>query len=614
MPARVLLQDFTGVPCVVDLAAMRDALAAHGRRPGKANPLLPADLVIDHSVQVDQFGTKDAFDVNALLEFQRNRERYILCAGGRRRSRISAWCRPTRASCTRSISNIWRRWCFRRSDEAATAYPGYAGRHRFAHHHDQRPGRGRLGRRRHRSRGVHARPADLHAAAAGGRLQAARHSCREGCTATDLVLTVTQMLRKKGVVGKFVEFYGDGLSALSLADRATDRQHGARIRRDHGFFPVDDETLELSALHQPPPELVALVEAYTKEQGLFRDRRHADPVFSDDASNWISRPSCPRMAGPKRPQDRVNLPRREEEFQGSRSAMRRSEKSCSRVDGRHSARRSRDGAVVIAAITSCTNTSNPSVMVGAGLLAKKAVERGLKPKPWVKTSLAPGSKVVTDYLIAAGLMPYLEELGFHLVGYGCTTCIGNSGPLPEPVAQAVKKENLVVAAVLSGNRNFEGRINAQVKANYLASPPLVVAYALAGRVDIDLQNEPLGTDRDGAPVYLRDIWPTTGGDRSGRSALRVKPEMFASAVRERVRGRRAWKSHAASRPAQTYQLGREIHLHQEAALLRRYGGSGQRRSRICTACACSRCWAIPSPPTTSRRPATSRRIARPDAT
>jgi aconitate hydratase len=359
----------------------------------------------------------------------------------------------------------------------------------------------------------------------------------EGCTATDLVLTVTQMLRKKGVVGKFVEFFGSGLSQLSLADRATVANMAPEYGATIGFFPVDAETLNYLRFTGRPAELVSLVESYCKEQGLFRTDETADPAFTDVIELDLAT-VVPSLAGPKRPQDRLNLPDVKKNFLDIPGV------SAKQADvlletGAHVS--IGHGSVVIAAITSCTNTSNPSVLIGAGLLAKKAVERGLTAKPWVKTSLAPGSKVVNDYLIAAGLMPFLEALGFHLVGYGCTTCIGNSGPLPEPVGGAVKRENLTVAAVLSGNRNFEGRVNPQVKANYLASPPLVVAYALAGRVDIDLQNEPLGQDRNGEPVYLRDIWPTTEEIESTIRAS-LAPAMFEKEYGEVFEGDAQWKS------------------------------------------------------------------------
>src|SRR5438105_6065092 len=504
MPARVLLQDFTGVPCVVDLAAMRDALAAMGADPSRANPLLPADLVIDHSVQVDQFGTKDSFDVNALLEFQRNRERYILLRWGQTAFRNFRVVPPDTGIVHQVNLEYLASVVFRgESNGRALAYPdSLVG---TDSHTTMINGLGVLGW------GVGGIEAEacmlglpismLLPPVVGFKLQG---TLPEGCTATDLVLTITQILRKKGVVGKFVEFYGEGLKVLSLADRATVANMAPEYGATMGFFPVDQETLNYLRFTNRDPHQVALVEAYTKEQGLFHSDASPEALYPEMAELDLATVTT-SMAGPKRPQDRVELPDVKKNFSDAFGSA--AKKSAEIAINSHTEKLA-GGSVVIAAITSCTNTSNPSVMIAAGLLAKKAVERGLKSKPWVKTSLAPGSKVVNDYLIAAGLMPYLEQLGFHLVGYGCTTCIGNSGPLPESVSQAVKKENLTVAAVLSGNRNFEGRVNPQVKANYLASPPLVVAYAIAGRVDIDLQSEPLGNDSDGKPVFLSEIWPT----------------------------------------------------------------------------------------------------------
>ncbi|MBI2679498.1 MAG: aconitate hydratase AcnA [Candidatus Solibacter usitatus] len=508
MPARVLLQDFTGVPAVVDLAAMRDALVEMGADPARANPLLPADLVIDHSVQVDQFGTAGAFAFNALLEFQRNRERYMLLRWGQTAFRNFRVVPPDTGIVHQVNLEYLAAVVFRNKTASGwQAYPdSVVG---TDSHTTMINGLGVLGW------GVGGIEAEacmlgqpismLLPPVVGFKMYGKLH---EGATATDLVLTVTQILRKKGVVGKFVEFYGSGLSALSLADRATVANMSPEYGATMGFFPVDAETLNYLRFTNRPPDLVALVEAYTKEQGLFRTDSTPDPVFAETLELDLAT-VVPSLAGPKRPQDRVNLPDVRANFQAAFPAApdKPAKKVAIQMNG-HPVD-IENGAVVIAAITSCTNTSNPSVMIAAGLLAKRAVERGLESKPWVKTSLAPGSKVVTDYLREAGLMPYLEKLNFHLVGYGCTTCIGNSGPLPEPVAEAVDREKMVVAAVLSGNRNFEGRINAQVKANYLASPPLVVAYALAGSVDTDLDKEPLGNDRSGAPVFLRDIWPTT---------------------------------------------------------------------------------------------------------
>jgi aconitate hydratase len=534
MPARVLLQDFTGVPCAVDLAAMRDALAALGADPGKANPLLPADLVIDHSVQVDQFGSAGAFDANALLEYSRNRERYSFLRWAQTAFEDFRVVPPDTGIVHQINLEYLASVVFRNAK--GDAYPDtLVG---TDSHTTMVNGLGVVG---WGVGGIEAEAAMLGQPISmllpevlGFRLHGKMH---EGCTATDLVLTVTQILRKKGVVGKFVEFFGNGLSQLTVADRATVANMAPEYGATIGFFPVDSETLNYLRFTGRPPELVNLVEAYSKEQGIFRTDATQDPTFSEvielDLANVV-----PSLAGPKRPQDRLNLSDVKQSFQDL----------ISKVPNRHVQVPLQNGAgptighgvVAIAAITSCTNTSNPSVLIGAGLLAKKAVEHGLKAKPWVKTSLAPGSKVVNDYLIAAGLMPFLEALGFHLVGYGCTTCIGNSGPLPEPVAQAVKKENLTVAAVLSGNRNFEGRVNPQVKANYLASPPLVVAYAIAGRVDIDLQTEPLGLDRQGNPVYLREIWPTT---EEIESTIRthLKPAMFEKEYGEVFEGDAQWK-------------------------------------------------------------------------
>jgi aconitate hydratase len=499
MPARVLLQDFTGVPCVVDLAAMRDALVALGADPGRANPLMPADLVIDHSVQVDTFGNNKAFDVNALLEFQRNRERYMLLRWGQTAFGNFRVVPPDTGIVHQVNLEYLASVVFRAGQ---TVYPdSVVG---TDSHTTMINGLGVLGW------GVGGIEAEacmlgqpismLLPAVVGFKLHG---RLKEGCTATDLVLTITQILRKKGVVGKFVEFYGTGLSALSLADRATVANMAPEYGATMGFFPVDQETLDYMKFTNRAPELVTLADAYTKAQGLFRTDATPDPLYAETLELDLGAVT-PSMAGPKRPQDRVDLPAVRKNFH---DAFPGPEKRVTIQSNGDSATFG-DGAVVIAAITSCTNTSNPSVMLAAGLVAKKAVERGLTVKPWVKTSLAPGSKVVMDYYREAGLLPYLEKLKFNLVGFGCTTCIGNSGPLPEPVAQAVQQENLVVAAVLSGNRNFEGRINPQVKANYLASPPLVVAYALAGTMDVDLANDPLGRDTAGKPVYLRDIWPS----------------------------------------------------------------------------------------------------------
>jgi aconitate hydratase len=504
MPARVLLQDFTGVPAVVDLAAMREAVKKMGGNPKRINPLFPAELVIDHSVQVDSFGNVNAFGMNAQLEFQRNAERYAFLRWGQTAFQNFKVVPPETGICHQvNLEYLARVVCAVPSGNRFEAYPDSL-----------------VGTDSHTTMvnalgvfgwgvgGIEAEAAMLGQpssmlipAVVGFKLHG---KLPEGATATDLVLTVTEILRKKGVVGKFVEFYGSGLSNLSVPDRATIANMAPEYGATMGFFPVDAETLAYLQFTARPHEQIALVEAYCKEQGLFRTDATPDPTFTDTLQLDLGTVE-PTVAGPKRPQDRVPL----------RQAKTSFTKIVEGAPAKHVLVKNNgdsfelsSGAVVIAAITSCTNTSNPSLMLGAGLLAKKAVERGLKVKPWVKTSLAPGSKVVTDYLQAAGLTQYLDQLKFNLVGYGCTTCIGNSGPLPDAIGAAIKENNLVAVAVLSGNRNFEGRIHPLVRANYLASPPLVVAYALAGRMDLDLTNEPLGNDSAGKPVYLREIWPT----------------------------------------------------------------------------------------------------------
>jgi aconitate hydratase len=537
MPARVLLQDFTGVPAVVDLATMREAIKRMGGNPRLINPLFPAELVIDHSVQVDSFGSASAFGLNAELEFQRNIERYAFLRWGQTAFQNFKVVPPDTGICHQvNLEYLARVVCAMPSGSRVEAYPDSV-----------------VGTDSHTTMvnalgvfgwgvgGIEAEAAMLGQPSSmlipdvvGFRLHG---KLSEGCTATDLVLTVTEMLRKKGVVGKFVEFCGTGLSSLSVPDRATIANMAPEYGATMGFFPVDDETLAYLQFTARGAEQIALVEAYCKEQMLFRTDDMADPVFSDKLELDLGTVE-PTVAGPKRPQDRVSL----------RNAKSSFTKVVEGTPDKHVAVRNNgdsfdlsSGAVVIAAITSCTNTSNPSLMLGAGLLAKKAVERGLHVKPWVKTSLAPGSKVVTDYLEASGLMSYLEKLNFHLVGYGCTTCIGNSGPLPEAIGTAIKDNNLVAVAVLSGNRNFEGRIHPLVRANYLASPPLVVAYALAGRMDMDLTTESLGSDSAGKPVYLRDIWPTP---QEIESAVRdsVTSEMYSKEYANVFEGDAHWKS------------------------------------------------------------------------
>jgi aconitate hydratase len=533
-PARVLLQDFTGVPCVVDLAAMRDALKAIGADPKLANPLIPADLVIDHSVQVDQFGSKGAFAANALLEFQRNHERYAFLRWGQNAFQDFRVVPPD-TGIVHQVNLEYLASVVFTNKQSGEAYPDtLVG---TDSHTTMVNGIGVVG---WGVGGIEAegcmlgQPVSMLLPEVVGFKFTGK--LPEGTTATDLVLTVTQMLRKKGVVGKFVEFYGPGLASLSLADRATIGNMAPEYGATIGFFPVDDVTLGYLRLTNRSPEQVALVEAYTKEQGIFHTANTPEPEFNDTIELDLST-VVPSLAGPKRPQDRINLPDVKQNFLSSLGGA---PKHAEVAVNSHK-ETIQDGAVVIAAITSCTNTSNPSVLVAAGLLAKKAVEKGLMTKPWVKTSLAPGSKVVIDYLKDAELLQYLEKLNFHLVGFGCTTCIGNSGPLPENVAQAVNSGNLNVAAVLSGNRNFEGRVNPLVRSNYLASPPLVVAYALAGRVDVDISTESLGNGSDGRPVYLRDIWPTSA---EVNAAVRksVKTDFFAVQYAAVFEGEQSWNS------------------------------------------------------------------------
>ncbi len=559
-PARVLLQDFTGVPAVVDLAAMREALAAMGGDAAKINPRNPADLVIDHSFQVDAFGTTAAFRENAELEFERNQERYAFLRWGQNAFKGFRVVPPDIGICHQVNLEYLAQGTFRQGN---TVFPDtLVG---TDSHTTMINGLGVVG---WGVGGIEAEAALLGQPITmlipqvvgfklTGKLPA-------GATATDLVLTVTQMLRKKGVVGKFVEYYGDGLKSLTLPDRATIANMAPEYGATIGFFPVDEETLNYLRFTGRPDDVVALVGTYSKEQGLWRTEGAADPLFSDTLELDLSK-VVPSLAGPKRPQDRVPLTEMKPAYEKALVEMLAAGKSKGEDDeggGKAKAPAAEvpperlaqtvtvkqgnqsytlgHGAVVIASITSCTNTSNPAVLVGAGLLAKKAVEMGLSPMPWVKTSLAPGSRVVTDYLKEAGLMPYLEGLGFHVVGYGCATCIGNSGPLPDPVANAVVEGDLVVAAVLSGNRNFEGRINPHVRMNYLASPPLVVAYALAGNVNRDFDKEPVGTDKNGKPVFLKDIWPTAEEIRQV-IARSVKPEQFRTQYANAMEGDPLWQ-------------------------------------------------------------------------
>jgi len=532
-PARVILQDFTGVPAVVDLAAMRSAMERLGGDPAKINPLVPVDLVIDHSVQVDVFGIPMAFQRNAEIEFRRNRERYEFLRWGQQ-AFANFRVVPPATGIVHQVNLEFLAKVVQAGKEGSETvlYPDtLVG---TDSHTTMINGLGVLG---WGVGGIEAEAAMLGQPyyflapqVVGFKLKG---RLKEGVTATDLVLTVTEMLRKKGVVEKFVEFYGPGLSQMALPDRATVGNMSPEYGATMGFFPVDAETVRFLRQTGRTEEEVDRVERYTKEQGLFRTDQTPDPEFSDTLELDLETVE-PSLAGPKRPQDRIALSNMKSAFQKILTAptqergfgLSPDELARSVTVGFNGSQATlQNGSVVIAAITSCTNTSNPSVMLAAGLLAKKAIERGLKVPPYVKTSLAPGSKVVTEYLEAAGLSESLDQIGFSLVGYGCTTCIGNSGPLPEEVSAALAKTPLVAAAVLSGNRNFEGRIHPQVRANYLASPPLVVAYALAGRVDIDLSTEPLGTDSKGAPVYLREIWPTRE-EIIATMGKAIRPEMF----------------------------------------------------------------------------------------
>ncbi|MFL5574508.1 MAG: aconitate hydratase AcnA [Gemmatimonadaceae bacterium] len=574
MPARVLLQDFTGVPAVVDLAAMRDAMARLGGSPQRINPLQQVDLVIDHSVQVDEYGSEAAFFINKELDFGRNQERYRFLRWGQEAFANFSVVPPHTGICHQVNLEYLGRVVFSRQDGGADGaqlayFDTLVG---TDSHTTMINGLGVLG---WGVGGIEAEAAMLGQPSSmlipdvvGFKLHG---KLPPGATATDLVLTVTEMLRKKKVVGKFVEFYGKGLSSLAVADRATIANMAPEYGATMGYFPVDEQTLQYLRLTARSEEQVALVEAYSKAQGIFRTDETADPVFTDTIELDLATVE-PSLAGPKRPQDRVPLRAAKQMYldafradmekagtpAAARELKRATEVSASpqldprvvavaeapaedglRVEMNGETFTLRHGAVVIAAITSCTNTSNPSVMLAAGMLARNAARKGLKAKPWVKTSLSPGSKVVTDYYEAAGLMDDLEKVGFYLTGYGCATCIGNSGPLPEPIANAVEQGKLIVAAVLSGNRNFEGRVNPHTRFNYLASPPLVVAYALAGRMDVDLEKEPLGVGTDG-PVFLRDIWPSPA-EVEAEIARSVKGEMFRRQYANVFEGDEDWR-------------------------------------------------------------------------
>jgi aconitate hydratase len=566
-PARVLMQDFTGVPAVVDLAAMRDAMKSLHGDTAKINPLVPVDLVIDHSVMVDSFGNPRSFEINVDLEYQRNKERYEFLRWGSRAFANFRVVPPGTGICHQvNLEYLAQTVWTKEEGGVSQAFPDTL-----------------VGTDSHTTMvnalsvlgwgvgGIEAEAAMLGQPISmlipevvGFRFTG---SLPEGVTATDLVLTVTQMLRKKGVVGKFVEYFGHGLDTLSVEDRATIANMAPEYGATCGFFPVDKDTINYLGATGRDPQRVALAEAYARAQGLWRDAGTPDPVFTSVLELDLSTVE-PSLAGPRRPQDRVPLARASEGFLDALAGMRNvspgGEAARMVSEGGGSVEpleRSgpvegesysiSDGHVVIAAITSCTNTSNPSVLIAAGLLARKAREKGLTRKPWVKTSLAPGSQVVTDYLTRSGLQQDLDVLGFELVGYGCTTCIGNSGPLPEPISKTVNDHDLVVAAVLSGNRNFEGRVNPDVRANYLASPPLVVAYAIAGTMKLNLASEPLGTGKDGAPVFLKDIWPSSA-EIADYIRTYVTADMFKERYADVFKGDRRWQAVGGSKTGQTY--------------------------------------------------------------
>jgi len=547
-PARVLMQDFTGVPAVVDLTAMRDAVSKAGGDPQRINPLSPVDLVIDHSVMVDRFGSEQAFEQNVAMEMKRNGERYEFLRWGQQAFDNFRVVPPGTGICHQVNLEYLGQVVWTRDEDGNTiAYPDtLVG---TDSHTTMINGLGVLG---WGVGGIEAEAAMLGQPVSmlipevvGMRLTG---KLNEGVTATDLVLTVTQMLRKQGVVGKFVEFFGPGLDHLPLADRATIGNMAPEYGATCGFFPVDQITLDYLRLTGRDEERIALVEAYSKAQGMWRDTSSPDPLFTATLELDLSEVQ-PSLAGPKRPQDRVSLGDIGASFDLLLETSGRKPQADQGFAVAGEPFDLKHGAVVIAAITSCTNTSNPNVLMAAGLVAKKALERGLQRKPWVKSSLAPGSKVVTDYLERAGLTTYLDQLGFNLVGYGCTTCIGNSGPLPEAIGQTITDNDLIVSSVLSGNRNFEGRVHPMVKANWLASPPLVVAFALAGTTRIDMNSEPLGHDAENRPVYLRDIWPTSA--EVSEAVAKIDGQMFRTRYADVFTGDEHWQSIAVT-PGDTY--------------------------------------------------------------
>ena len=552
-PTRVLMQDFTGVPAVVDLAAMRDAIQSMGGNPEKISPLTPVDLVIDHSIMVDKFATPDSMKINTAIEMERNKERYEFLRWGQKAFMNFQVVPPGTGICHQvNLEYLGKTVWSSEHDGKWYAYPDtLVG---TDSHTTMINGLGVLG---WGVGGIEAEAAMLGQPVSmlipeviGFKLTG---KLSEGITATDLVLTVTQMLRNKGVVGKFVEFYGPGLAELPLADRATISNMAPEYGATCGFFPVDAETIRYLQLTGRDEGTLALVEAYSKAQGLWYDASSEDPIFTDTLSLDLTTVE-PSLAGPKRPQDKVNLKTLPLKFNDLLDACGKSAEKSVAFPVKNHPFGLHHGDVVIAAITSCTNTSNPSVLMAAGLVAKKAIEKGLQRKPWVKSSLAPGSKVVTDYLIHAGLQPYLNELGFNLVGYGCTTCIGNSGPLPDAIAKTITDNDMVVCSVLSGNRNFEGRVHPQVQANWLASPPLVVAYALTGTTCIDLNHDPIGNDQSGNPVYLKDIWPTH--HEIALEVAKVTGKMFHKEYADVFKGDEEWQA-ISTGSGKTYQWNSE---------------------------------------------------------
>lgn len=559
-PARVLMQDFTGVPAVVDLAAMREAMVELGGDPKKINPLSPVDLVIDHSVMIDHFGTANAFKSNVDMEFERNNERYEFLAWGASAFDNFRVVPPGTGICHQVNLEYLAQTIWTTEENGSTiAYPDtLVG---TDSHTTMVNGLAVLG---WGVGGIEAEAAMLGQPISmlipevvGFRMTG---SLKEGTTATDLVLTVVQMLREKGVVGKFVEFCGPALETLSLPDRATLANMAPEYGATCGIFPIDEETIRYLKLTSRDSDRVALVEAYARAQGMWRDSSARDPEFTDTLNLDISEVE-PSLAGPKRPQDRVPLSKAASAFEDALKLVGAGKGPVNTEENKYSID---DGDVVIAAITSCTNTSNPSVLLAAGLLARKALAKGLVAKPWVKTSLAPGSKVVSDYLEAAGVQEDLDALGFNVVGYGCTTCIGNSGPLLEPVAKAIEEADLAVCSVLSGNRNFEGRVHAQVKTNYLASPPLVVAYAMAGSMKVDLYNDPLGKDKESNDVFLKDIWPSNEEIRDAVSSF-IQPEMFASRY-----GKDVWEGPEQWQIIKTRNVSGDVYPWQNASTYVKY--------------------------------------------